>query len=269
MKVYGYRLVNKLQEKLGPGHKVDIAMRYQNPSIEEVLENMKDEVDRFVIIPLFPQYASSSAGSAIEEVMRVMRKWWDFPEVTITDQFYDREKFIEAFVEKGKQYDIAAYDHVLFSYHGLPERQVDKVHPAVHCDKEQCRKAIPAYGKRCYLPVCFETTRLIANRLGIPEEKYTVAFQSRLNEKWLRPFSDEVVKEKAREGAERLLVFSPAFVADCLETTIEIGEEYQELFREHGGTEVQLVESLNESDTWVDCLAEMVSEKTGGSVSME
>ncbi len=267
LKVYGYELANKLQERLGPDFYVDLAMRYQNPSIRSVLESMREQVDRFLIVPLYPQYASSSTGSTIEEVLRVMGEWWTIPETTVIDQFYDREKFIEAIVEKGRQYDIDAYDHVLFSYHGLPERQVDKVHPQVNCDREQCRNCVPSYGKRCYLPVCYETTRFIAQRLGIPEEKYSVGFQSRLNDKWLKPFSDELVREKAREGCERLLVFSPAFVADCLETTIEIGVEYQELFEEHGGKEVQLVESLNASDTWVACLEEMVLEKSGQAAS--
>jgi ferrochelatase len=113
----------------------------------------------------------------------------------------------------------------------------------------------------CYKATCYGTTRLLAEGLGIPDEKYTVCFQSRLDKNWLEPFSDQVVVEQARNGAKKLLVFSPAFVADCLETTIEISDEYQELFEENGGEKVQLVESLNDSDAWISALEDLVLER--------
>jgi ferrochelatase len=95
-------------------------------------------------------------------------------------------------------------------------------------------------------------------KLGIPKEKYTVAFQSRLDKDWLEPFSDRIVEDCAQKGMKKLIVFSPAFVADCLETIIEIGDEYDEIFRKHGGEKLQLVQSLNDHPTWIKCLKDLV-----------
>jgi ferrochelatase len=160
-------------------------------------------------------------------------------------------------------YDHEAYDHVLFSYHGLPDRQVDKAHFKGNCKDNRCEHEVNEENKYCYRATCYATTRLIAERLNIPRDRYTVCFQSRLDKEWLTPFSDEVVKECGKKGMKKLLVFSPAFTADCLETIIEIGDEYQELFESHGGEKVQLVESLNDHPVWIKCLKELVvSRKT-------
>ena len=153
---------------------------------------------------------------------------------------------------------MAEYDHILFSYHGLPVRQVDKVYGDSPCSEHHCEDHIDDDNKFCYKATCYETTRLIAKQLNLKPEQYSVAFQSRLDKKWLEPFSDKVVIQKAKEGAKKMLVFSPAFVADCLETTIEIGEEYNELFKEHGGEKVQLVESLNDHPIWINTLKQLV-----------
>ena len=191
--------------------------------------------------------------------MRVVSKWWVIPEMKFLSQYYDHPLYIKAFVERGRQYDLSKYDHVLFSYHGLPERQVDKVYAdGKPCSDHNCENEITEENKYCYKAVSYETTRLIAAQLGIPKEKYTVCFQSRLDEKWLKPFSDKVVEECAKKGMKNILVFSPAFTADCLETIIEIGQEYQEIFHSHGGEKVQLVESLNDHPTWIDCMKELV-----------
>ncbi|MFC1690318.1 ferrochelatase, partial [Pseudomonadota bacterium] len=164
-------------------------------------------------------------------------------------------------VERGKQYDWREYDHVLFSYHGLPERQVDKVYDEGVCRDKDCEHKITGENKYCYKATCFATTRLLAAGLGIPEENYTVCFQSRLDKRWLEPFADQMVIEQAKKGAKKLLVFSPSFVADCLETTIEIADEYQLLFEEHGGEKIQLVESLNDHPAWIDALEHMVKSR--------
>ena len=209
---------------------------------------------------MFPQYASASTGSAHDEVMRVVRQWWVIPEIKFIDQYYSQPSFIDAFVDRGRQYDHNSYDHVLFSYHGLPERQVDKVHIKGNCADNDCRNTINEENKLCYRATCYATTRLLVERLGIPKEKYTVCFQSRLDQKWLQPFSDIVVEECAAKGMKKILVFSPAFTADCLETIIEIGDEYQHLFKQGGGEKVQLVESLNDHPLWIKCLKELVLE---------
>lgn len=256
---HSIRAKELLQAELGEKYDVYLAMRYKNPSIPTVLEEMrKKNYEKIVVLPMFPQYASASTGSALEEVMRVIRSWWVIPGLKIISQYYDHPQYIAGFVQRGKQYNINEYDHVLFSYHGLPERQVDKVYDNDLCSDHDCEHEVTEENKYCYKATCYATTRLLVEQLNIPTEKYTVCFQSRLDKKWLTPFSDKIVEECAKKGMKKILVFSPAFTADCLETTIEIGEEYQELFVEHGGEKVQLVESLNDHPQWIQCLKELV-----------
>lgn len=257
--VYSNKVKALLQRELGEAIDVHLAMRYKNPSIPDVLEVMrKANYEKIIVLPMFPHYASASTGSALEEVMRVINTWWVIPELKIISQYYNHPDFIDASVSRGQQYDINAYDHVLFSYHGLPERHVNKVYNEGLCTDHDCENEITEENKYCYKATCYATTRLLAERLNIPKEKYTVCFQSRLDKEWLKPFSDKVVEECAKKGMKKILVFSPAFTADCLETIIEIGDEYQEIFKEHGGEKVQLVESLNDHPTWVKCLKELV-----------
>lgn len=242
---------------------IEMAMRYQNPSMDSVLERMrKVNYDQLIILPLFPQYASASSGSAIEKAMSIISKWWVIPEVKIISQFWDKDGYIDSIVDRAKSFDWKEYDHVLFSYHGLPERQVDKVYDGSDlCSAQPCETEMNDENKFCYKATSYATTRLIAEKLQIPEEKYTVCFQSRLDKKWLTPFSDKVVEEWGKKGAKKLLVFSPAFVADCLETIIEIGGEYQEIFEENGGEKVQLVPSSNDHPRFIDCLVSLIEER--------
>jgi protoporphyrin/coproporphyrin ferrochelatase len=255
---YSERVKDLLQKDLGSNHEVFLAMRYKNPSIPNVMEQIrKKNFSKIIVVPLFPQYASASTGSAHEEVMRVLHKWWVVPEVTFVSQYYDHPLFVKSIVARGEKYNHADFDHVLFSYHGLPERQVDKAHVNGKCTDE-CKTKVTEENQYCYKATCYATTRLVADALNIPKEKYTVCFQSRLDDKWLKPFSDKVVEEFAKKGMKKILVFSPAFTADCLETIIEIGDEYQHIFQSNGGGKVQLVESLNDHPTWITCLKEIV-----------
>ena len=249
-----------LQEKMDEQFTVEFAMRYQNPSMDMVLEKIrKVNYDKIIIIPLFPQYASASSGSAIEKTMNIIRKWWVIPELKIVSQFWDSDGYINSIVERSKAFDLKTYDHVLFSYHGLPERHVDKVYEGSDlCTDQPCETELNEKNKLCYKATCFATTRLIAEKLNLKESDYTVCFQSRLTKKWLTPFSDQVVEEWAKKNAKRLLVFSPAFVADCLETLVEIGSEYQEIFEEHGGETVDLVPSSNDHPEFISCLNQLV-----------
>jgi ferrochelatase len=255
-------LKNKLQQIVSADTHVELAMRYQTPSIKTALENLRKlRPEKIHIIPLYPQYASSSTGSTLEEVLNRIKSWEVIPNLNVISKFYDHPKFIEALVNEAKNYDINKYDHIVFSYHGLPERQILK--GAKHygnntCQMGDCCNKITANNRYCYRANCMETTRQLVKALNIPEGKYTSAFQSRLDNKWLKPYSDKVVAELAKKGAKNILVFSPAFVADCLETIYEIGTEYQEIFHEHGGEKVTLVKSLNSSDVWVKALKEIV-----------
>ena len=195
----------------------------------------------------------------IEKVMKIISEWQIIPEIKIISRFYDNENFLNAIVERSKKYNQEDYDHIIFSYHGLPVRQLEKSHKnGKLCEEQNCKNEINEENMFCYNAACYATTRLLADKLNISTEKYTVAFQSRLNKNWLEPFTDKVIIDLAKSGAKKILVFSPAFVADCLETTIEIGMEYQQLFSKHGGEKIQLVESLNDHPLWIQSLKEMV-----------
>ena len=151
------------------------------------------------------------------------------------------------------------YDHFVFSYHGLPERQIRKGSVGDQCQLGSCCEAFHDRNRFCYRAQCFQTTRLVAQKLGIPKDKYTVCFQSRLgSDPWVKPYTEDVLKELAHSGRKKVLAFSPAFVSDCLETTIEVGEEYYEEFLEEGGEQWDLVPSLNVEPSWVECLKKLV-----------
>lgn len=256
--LHGLKVKEALQKMVPENYTVEFAMRYQNPSMESVLERMsKANYDRIIILPMYPQNASSTTGSSLEKAMRIISKWWVIPEIRMISQYYDHPKYIDAFVARGREHDIASYDHVLFSFHGVPERHVDKVYTDNRpCSDHHCEEGITDENKFCYKATCYETAKRIAQRLEI--KNYTVVFQSRLGkDPWLEPYADQTIIRLAQEGKKRLLVFSPAFVSDCLETTVEIGEAYHELFCEHGGEKLQLVNSLNDSPLWVECLKEL------------
>lgn len=257
---YSRSLSEKLQKELPEEFTVHLAMRYQTPSMDSVLKEMKlKNYDQIIIVPLYPQYASSTTGSTLEKAMKIIKKWYVIPEISMVSQYYDHPGIIDTIEERAKKFDLNEYDHIIFSYHGLPVRQVDKVYDdGLPCDEHDCETKITQLNKFCYKAACYATTRLITERLNIPEDRYTVGFQSRLDKNWLEPFSDKLVEEWGEKGAKKLLFFSPAFTSDCLETTIEIGDEYLEIFKERGGEKLDLVESLNDHPKWVETLKDMV-----------
>tara|TARA_B110000093_G_C12972529_1_gene413915 strand:+ start:4131 stop:5078 length:948 start_codon:yes stop_codon:yes gene_type:complete len=242
---------------------VEFAMRYQNPSMDSVMERIrKENFDHIILLPLFPQYASASSGSAIEKGLNILRKWWVIPKVSVINEFWREEGYINSIIERSKAFNLSEFDHVLFSYHGLPNRHVDKVYEGSDlCSDQPCEIELNEKNKFCYKATAYATTRLIAEKLQLKESDYTVCFQSRLDKKWLTPFSDKVVEDWAKKGAKKLLVFSPAFVADCLETTIEIGSEYQEIFEENGGETVSLVPSSNDHPEFINCLENLIQKQ--------
>jgi len=251
-----------LQEKLGDDYHVELAMRYQSPSIASALANLKAGLlESIQVIPMFPQYASASTGSVMQLVMELVSKWPTVPPISFINSFHDNELMIKVFAENARKYKPETYDHILFSFHGLPERQLLKCdHTASYCLKRSdCCQTLNDTNKFCYSAQGHDTARLIAKELNLSKENYTVCFQSRLGkEPWVQPYTTDVLKKLASEGKKRLLVFSPAFVADCLETLYEITVEYHEEFRALGGEHVQLVESLNDSPVFIEALAGMV-----------
>lgn len=258
---YSLRQKELLQEKLGDEYLVELAMRYQSPSIESALNNLRDAgVDSIKVLPLFPHYASASSGSVIQKVMEIVGTWLTIPNISFLNSFHDNEAMINVFVENSLKYQPETFDHVLFSFHGLPQRQLIKSdHTGRHCLRSaDCCEHLTESNKFCYSAQCHDTARIIAQKLSLPREKYTVCFQSRLGkEPWVQPYTSAVIAELAKKGHKRLLVFCPAFVADCLETVYEVTEEYGEEFRALGGEHVQLVESLNDHPLWIEGLEEL------------
>lgn len=200
--IHSNNLKRKLQDALGEEYCVELAMRYQNPSLESVLERMREKhFNKIIIIPLFPHYASASTGSALEKAMRIISKWYVIPDTNIVSQYFSDSGFIEAVAEQARQYEIDSFDHVVFSYHGLPIRQVDKVYDDGNsCKEHRCEEGITEANHDCYAAECYETSRLIAEKLNIEKKKYSVSFQSRLDKDWLEPFTDKVLIELANRG---------------------------------------------------------------------
>ena len=248
---YGLSLKNKLNGLLDDNHEVYLAMRYGNPGMEKILTEIgKKQFQQLIILPLFPQYASSTTGSIIEKTMQIIEKWNYIPKIKIISEFYAQTAFIDAWAAKINKHNLAQYGHVLFSYHGLPEKHVEATHENKSCNNFNCSTEINEQNHACYRAQCYATTRLIAKKINLSEKNYTVCFQSRFGKNWLSPFTEEVILNEAKKGTEKLLVIPPSFVADCLETIVEIGTDYRELFSLHGGDELQMVESLNDSDLW-------------------
>jgi ferrochelatase len=261
---HGLDLKQKVQETLGQDYVVAFGMRYQNPSIEKALQELRDAaVERIIVLPLFPQYAAASTGSVQQKVMEIVGKWWVVPSISFISTFVDDPGFIGTFVTLGKE-EMAQhqYDHVVFSYHGIPERHVLKGSHKGYCKLGSCCNSYNKNNRYCYRAQCFETSRQLAAGLGLSPEQYTTSFQSRLQSRlrdpWLQPYTDEVLKGMPAKGIRNVLAFSPAFVADCLETTIEVGSEFKEMFEEAGGAHWQLIPSLNSHPQWVEAVAQMI-----------
>lgn len=263
---YSQRMTSLLQEKLGEDYVVRLAMRYQSPSIASVLREMEQlNLKKIRVIPLFPQYASATTGSVHQRVMEEVSLWQTIPEIEFVNSYADHPGMINTFVAQASQFDLSTFDHILFSFHGLPVRQLVKADKNGHCQqKAGCCEQLTSVNAGCYGAQCHQTAHKIAAQLGINREQYTVCFQSRLGKTpWIQPYASETLEALAHKGKKRILVFSPAFVADCLETIFEIGVEYQEEFVEAGGEKVQLVASLNDHPLWIAALADIALNQPG------
>jgi protoporphyrin/coproporphyrin ferrochelatase len=257
----------KLVQKLDSSkYVVEMAMRYQTPSIEEGLKKLNAaNVHKIIVLPLFPQYASATNGSVVDKVMDIARTWQIIPSISFINNFVEHPLFIQAWAELGRELmDKSAYDMYLFSYHGLPERQIRKGSVDGYCQlSEKCCGNYTKKNQFCYRGQCFHTTRLVAAKLDLPMDKVITCFQSRLGkDPWIKPYTEDIIQELAAKRIKKVLVFSPAFVADCLETTVEVGEEYKEEFIELGGETWDLVPSLNSQDTWISCVQDLIEQNT-------
>ena len=245
---------------------VELAMRYQNPSIESAVKKLADKrITRLLVIPLFPHYAMSSYESAVERVKLVAARLAPKMQLEIQPPYFDAPDYIAALVASAKNHLETGYDHLLFSFHGIPERHLRKSDPTgCHCLRAEncCGGASPAHAT-CYRAQCFKTVAAFVAQAGIPSEKYSVSFQSRLGRSpWLKPYTDFELEELPGRGVKRLLVICPAFVSDCLETIEEIGMRGREAFLGAGGREFDLIPCLNEHPRWLATLENMVDRFT-------
>lgn len=248
---------------LGDGYRVSYGMRYQNPPITAaVSELISAGCERLIVLPLFPQYASAAGGSATEKALEVVGALWNVPDVTTLGAFYDHPGFLDAAAQRARPLlDSFEPDHVLFSYHGLPEKQIRKSDPTGNwcLASETCCASITEANRYCYRAQSFATTRGLASRLDLEEGTYSTTFQSRLaGQKWIEPYTDKTLPVLRSRGVDRLAVLTPSFTADCLETLEEIGIRAREQWEDIGGEELLLVPCVNADPDWARAVTDMV-----------
>jgi len=242
---------------------VELAMRYQNPSIESAVQSLAGKgIKELLLIPLFPHYAMSSYETAVERVKEVVVKRAPQISLKVEPVYFDAPAYIAALAASAADFMNKDFDHLLFSFHGVPERQIKKSDPTGrHCltVPNCCEVTSPAHAT-CYRAQCFKTAAAFVQKSGVPAGKFSISFQSRLGkDPWLKPYTDQELPRLAQEGKKKVLVICPAFVSDCLETIEEIGMRGRETFLAAGGTEFTRIPCLNEHPLWIAALEKMVS----------
>ena len=255
------RVQAKLQERVTLP--VALAMRYQHPSIPNAIRGLAEQkVDEVILIPLFPHYAMSSYETAVVRVREVVAKLAPQMRVSVQPPYFDQPDYIAALVASAADYLKKDYDHLLFSFHGIPERHIKKSDPTgCHClaKPDCCETPSPAHAT-CYRAQCFKTAALFTEKAGVPAGKWSVSFQSRLGkDPWLKPYTDYELPRLATEGKKRMLVICPAFVSDCLETIEEIGIRGCEQFIAGNGREFTRIPCMNEHPLWIAALEKMAN----------
>ena len=259
--VNSHNLLESVTSKIGGKYETALGMRYGSPSIKDALDNLSHCTD-ITVLPLYPQYASSSTGSAVEEVLRYFKTKTNIPGLRIQEAFYSDPDFIQSWVEILAEHQKKHnWDHLLFSYHGLPERHVRQNETGkVNCDMHKACPQMNKANRFCYRAQCYETTRLICDQLGLRQGEFSVGFQSRLGvRKWIKPYTDKIMPDLRKRGVNNLAVVCPSFVSDCLETLEEIAVRGKDSWISLGGRKLTLVPCLNNSRRWVDSVIKMVS----------
>lgn len=242
------KLTKKVQERLGVEYKVVLGMRYGQPSIASAVEKLKN-CEKIIVFPQFPQFAQASTGSALAETKKQLAKYISSAPIVEIKDFYADPGFIKAQADLIPQ----QADYVLFSYHGLPICQIEKIaHCAKMCDR---KNSCSTRNENCYRSHCFVTTQAIAQQLKLRAEHYSTSFQSRLgNTPWIEPFTDVVLPELIKKGVKNLTVLCPSFTVDCLETLEEINIRAREQWRNLGGENFYYVPCVNDTSLWVDAV---------------
>lgn len=261
--VLSERLKKKVQEKVD--FPVALAMRYGSMTIKNGLQELVDKgVEEVLLIPLYPQFAMATTETILVLAEEIRKQY--FPNLTISDlpAFYNKPEYIEVLSNSIKRHlEGKDIDHLLFSYHGVPERHIRKSDiTKSHCKIDgSCCKTPSSAHEFCYRHQCFEVTRLVTEKLNLEDGTYSTSFQSRLGfDPWLQPYTDRTIERLGKEGIKNMAIVTPAFVSDCLETLEEIAMEGQEIFHEIGGNEFTTVPCLNDDDAWVNVLSNWIME---------
>ena len=256
------KVQRELQRHLGPDFVVELAMRYQNPSIELAIKSLHAQgITDVLVFPLFPHYAMSTWETAVVRAQEIVAKHAPGVKLRIPEPYYAEPAYIQTLAASASDFLTAGYDHLLFSFHGLPERHLRKADPTKsHCltSGDCCERASSAH-KTCYRAQCFSTVRAFTKEAGVPSDKFSVSFQSRLGrDPWLKPYTDSEFVRLAQSGVKKLLVICPAFVSDCLETLEEVAIRGRETFLQAGGEKFTLIPCLNDHPQWINALESMV-----------
>lgn len=263
------KLTDQVRAELGEGFRVEPAMRYGSPSIRKAMDRLLGSgVKEVVVVPLFPQYSASAFGSALKSAVQIAGIRSRRLPVLSVEPFFEHPAFIDTWARVARPH-LEAFDpdHLLITYHGVPERQIHKSDPTgMWClRRPDCCDVPSPVHRYCYRAQCFRTTKALLPALGWDPDRASTSFQSRLGRApWLRPYTDDRIRELAEQGVRRLAVMSPSFVADCLETLEEIGKEGREAFRRAGGEELLLIPSLNSDRRWSDTVVRLVRERLAG-----
>jgi len=268
LKVYSDELCESLQESLDPSKariRVALGMGYSDPFIADTMNKLEQRGVRDILVfPLFPQYSTATTGSVLHAVSEAAAEWKDPPRLILIEDMYNESAFIKTWAhlinnhlpQNNPETDV---EHIIFSYHGLPEKNIKKADANRHCNFDSCCDAISEINSSCYRAQCMQTTRSIVGKLEWNQGFYSLAFQSRFGrEPWIQPYLDQHITELAAKGIKRIAVVTPSFVSDCLETIHEIGIEYRKLFIESGGEELVLVPNLNNDEIWFKAAAQIV-----------
>jgi len=256
--VLSERLREKVDEKTSVP--IALAMRYGSMTIKKGLQELKDQgVTQVLLVPLYPQFAMATTETILVLAEELRKEF--FPEMTFDSipAFYNKPEYIEVLSKSiAEKLEGLDYEHLLFSYHGVPERHIKKRDiTKSHCkiDKSCCLTHSPAH-QFCYRHQCYEVTRLVGEKLGFQQGTFSTSFQSRLGfDPWLQPYTDRTIEKLGLSGVKKMAIVTPAFVSDCLETLEEIAMEGEEIFHEVGGKEFTTIPCLNEREDWVRVLS--------------
>lgn len=255
----------QIQKKLQQVVDVPVAlgMRYAQPSIEKGIQDLVDQgVNEIILFPLYPQYAMSTTETVSVKAEEVRKKKFPAVKIKYVKPFYNRDIYINALADSIRKQLPEKFDKLQFSYHGVPERHIYKTDPTKTCNLENCRTEGPHhFNEYCYLNNCYETTRLVREKLGLAEDKVILTFQSRLGkDPWIQPYTDATLESLPKQGVKDLAVVCPAFVSDCLETLEEISEEGKEIFEHAGGKSFSYIPCLNDNDEWIQVMKKLCEE---------